>query len=316
MWEQTTIKQLKEGDKIKYVTSAGEYIVFFKGETSGKTPSLSTYTTENGKRVYKRPKISSVKEVFIWKKPEVITAPEGFTKVFVRDAHRLLKDQILIIHKKDGSVLTEVVFVKGIPNVSLEVFTTTGQRRNNIVIPIGDISYVFKSEKMFNDEVDYRYELIAPRDYYNLYNILQKGDLIAHTNKEGKTTKNAKVLSVATVNGKIQLKVQHFGHFYTIYPSSMSKFYVKKSDLEKKEKVIEKKVSEEKTSSVPEHSTEKQEEHDTSDAAKIQYLYNELKEMKKMLITLQVKNNVQDAQIDKLRKHVLKLYEKTADSKL
>tara|TARA_R110002033_G_scaffold50489_5_gene97563 strand:+ start:274 stop:1200 length:927 start_codon:yes stop_codon:yes gene_type:complete len=308
MWDKTTIKQLKEGDKIKYVTTAGSYIVFFKGETAGKNPSLSTYVTENGKKVYKRPKITSIKEVYIWKKPEVVTVPEGFTKVFVRDAARIIKDTIITIHKKDGTVLDEVVFIKGTPNVSLEVFTTTGQRRNNLVIPISDVAHVFTSDKTFNDEVDYRYELIAPRDYYNLYNILKKGDLIAHTNKDGKTTKNAKVLSVQTANGKVQLKVQHFSHFYTIYPSSMSKFYVKKTDLEKKEKA--------ETNAVSAAESPQTETLDTSDAAKIKYLYDELKEMKKLVITLQVKNNVQDAQINKLRKHILKLYERTVDSKL
>lgn len=314
MWEETTIKQLKEGDKIKYVTTAGSYIVYFKCKTDGKAPCLSTYITENGKKTYRRPKVTSIKELYIWKKPEVVTAPEGFTKVFVRDAHRMHKDTILTIHKKDGTILNEVVFIKGVPNTSIEVFNTTGQRRNNIVIPVSDITHVFKSDKVFNDEVDYRYELIAPRDYYNLYNILKKGDLIAHTNKEGKTTKNAKVLSVQTVNGKVQLKVQHFGHFYTIYPSSMSKFYVKKTDLDKKDKASK---TEHQDSTIAQTTSESESKStDTSDAAKLDYLYTELKEMKKLVITLQVKNNVQDAQIDKLRKHILKLYEKLADARL
>lgn len=289
-WSKTTIRQLKENDKIKYITSAGEYIVFFKAISQGKTPSLNTYTTKDGKKVYKRPKVSSIKEVFIWEKPAVIVAPDGYTSLYTRDLFTLPKNTILTIHLKDGTIFNEVVLEDAVTNKSITVFVSTGEKKQRHVIDASNINKVFKSPSKFSESVDHRYELIAPRDYDNLYTLLKKGDLIAYSIKQGELRKGVKVLEVIR-DGGIRLKLYKYPHTFYLNISSVQEFYIKKTSSSSTE-----------VPTTPMNSSNPDLSQDLTE--KVEYLYNRLEAQQKEINAIRA---VHTAQINKLHKYIIKL---------
>lgn len=327
MWKKTDTPSLKEDDKIKYITTKGSQIARFKSISKGKDPYLNAYIEEKGKRKYKRPKVNSIKEIFVWVKPKSTQGVKNKNnspssskqrRVPLQDIPRIHPKTLITIHKKNNSVMNDVVFHK-VEDGLLKAFVVNGERKLWSKTPISDISSVYTSDEQFKETIGPIYKKVHPRDYSQLISFLQKHDTIAYVKRDGNVVKDIRVGEVELSNGKPKLKLYYPGSntFFQLYPASTKEFYIKGKKIENSNATEplddpSDKVPDDKPKAASASMSDDEKPGDT--CVKLEYLYNEINSLKETIGTLSLKvedllasDRIKDHQIILLKKYVAKL---------
>lgn len=335
MYKEVEIKNLTPGQKIRYTTDRGSYIVIFNKLAGGKEPKLNVYEVKNGNRKYKYPKVSSINKLEEFFTEKSMEADFG-KEVLKRDFIRVLQEDD-IISFDDGKGVQHEVIVDSVLNTKdglvINYSISNGKTHKNNKINVNKIKKLWKKDKKYSAELDSSYVRVTPAEYNNLVNILKKKDNIAYENKKGEIKKVLVSEVSNTPKGPlIRVYIPNRGMPWLMYVSNMKNLYIKnfKRDIpinNGKDTVSPinnqgENISRDEPSLASEEDNES--DDDNTCNKKLKFLYDELIDFKNtykedsiktnnQILELTKKVKVQEILIEKLKLYVVRNRQKSSE---